>query len=177
MNKNEFSRYVADKNNLPYGKTNEWVTLIFSELANAILDDDIVHIYGVGKFIQKKRSKDTPQSRTYKTPDGRIWDITDRPILKFKPSVYLHQAVRDGLNSDQFFERMKIINALKRGEEVPGYKLARGGITLLYTGPEEENVGLGAVEYSKEVDIFGNEISNAVSDELEMALQDDDEDK
>lgn len=117
MKKSVFVRRVAEEHNVSVNAAQLWVNAIFKTLIHCVLDEPEVHITGLGKFEQ-----DFTKSRHYVMPDGKEGISTPRAKLKFTPSVYLRTGIEQGLNSTEYENRMEIYRAMKRGEEVPGYK-------------------------------------------------------
>lgn len=122
MTKAEFIKRVADEHHVTQIAAEQWVNAIFVTLRNCVIDNPIVKISGFGKFEHKPAA-----GRTIKLPTGEVIDTPTRMKLKFTPSKFVDGAVIDGISSMVFDDRMDKINALMRGEHVPGYRLCGDG--------------------------------------------------
>lgn len=121
MTKREFIRRVAADNNVSIEKAKAWVDVIFETLRNSCIDNPEVNIYGFGKFEHKVRG-----AKVGRMPSGERVEIPPITKLRFTPSLYVADAVKDGIDSMQFGERMEKVRAIKRGEYVAGYALRKG---------------------------------------------------
>lgn len=122
MNKTEFVRRVAADNNELVSESERWVNIVFNTLRDSVLDNAKVKISGLGVFEHQSNKE-----RSSVLPDGTPFVIPAMVKLKFHPSKHLGQAVTDGLDSISYAERLKKINAIQRGEYVPGYALDKSG--------------------------------------------------
>lgn len=122
MTKNEFIRRVAADHDEPICSAAKWVNYVFASLRDCILDNPTVMISGFGKWEHR------PMKECQITlPRGEVVEVPARVKLKFTPSKYVGGAVSDGIDSMMFADRMNKINALLRGEHVPGYRLYGDG--------------------------------------------------
>lgn len=121
MTRDEFIRSVAERQGNSIMETRYWVDIIFEELKRAILEEENVSIYGFGTFSHRRQ-----KSRRAADFNAKEYTYEDGVNLKFTPSIYLRNAVKDRLTWKEFEQRMARIRALKRGEYVPGYRQAGG---------------------------------------------------
>ena len=131
MNREEFVRRAAANQGNTITETRYWVDLVFEELKGAIIDEEKVSIYGFGTFEHRHH-----KGRTMKNFEGEKFTCPDTTMLKFVPSIYLRDAVKDGIGSVEFERRMDKIRALRRGEYVPGSYVSGGRLGKMdrYTG-------------------------------------------
>lgn len=122
MNKTEFIKRVAFENGVSQHSAEQWVNAIFRTLRNSVIDNTVVTLSGFGRFEHKPAS-----ARSIDLPGGEKIEVPVRMKLKFTPSKYINGAVIDGISSMAFEDRMAKINALMRGEHVPGYRLYGDG--------------------------------------------------
>ena len=122
MTKADFIRRVAYENGVAQTAAEQWVNAIFRTLRNCVIDNPLVKISGFGKFEHK-----ASPAGTITLPTGETVDVPVRMKLKFTPSKYVDGAIIDGISSMAFDDRMEKINALMRGEHVPGYRLYGDG--------------------------------------------------
>ena len=118
MNKAEFIKRVAFDHDVSVHAAGQWVNAIFRTLRDSVIDNDVVTISGLGRFEHK-----LVPARCIDLPTGGKVDVPDRMKLRFTPSKYIDGAVMDGITSMAIADRMEKINALMRGEHVPGYRL------------------------------------------------------
>lgn len=121
MTKREFIRRVAADNGVAIDKAKAWVDVIFDTLRDSCIDNPEVNIYGFGKFEHKVRG-----AKVGRLPTGEKVEIPPVTKLRFTPSLYVADAVKDGIDSMQFDDRMNKVRAIKRGEYVAGYALRKG---------------------------------------------------
>lgn len=122
MTKAEFIKRVSTEHGVTQLAAEQWVNAIFITLRNCVLDNSVVKISGFGTFEHKAAAE-----RTIKLPTGGIVEAPTRMKLRFTPSKFIAGAVTDGINSMMYEDRMAKINALMRGEHVPGYRLYGDG--------------------------------------------------
>lgn len=118
MNKSDFIKRVSFENGVSQHAAEQWVNAIFHTLRNSVIDNTVVTISGFGRFEHKP-----VPAREIDLPGGEKINVPVRMKLKFTPSKYIDGAVIDGISSMAFEDRMEKINALMRGEHVPGYRL------------------------------------------------------
>jgi nucleoid DNA-binding protein len=121
MNKEEFVRRAAANQGNTITETRYWVDLVLEELKMAVIDEEKVSLYGFGSFEHRQH-----KGRTMKNFEGEEFTCPDSTMLKFVPSIYLRDAVKDGIGAVEFERRMEKIRALKRGEYVPGAYVTGG---------------------------------------------------
>ena len=124
MKKNEFVRRVADELGVTIKAADGWVTAIFEILGKCLLDEDVVQIWGFGKF-EKRQSKRT----TGRNPNtGEKITFEPRKSVKFTPGRYLYYMIKTDMTSEDYEEQIPILRQLRRGESVPGWKLGWGKV-------------------------------------------------
>ena len=123
MTTEEFIRQAAANQGNSVTETRYWVGVLIEELKRALIDEEKVTLFGLGNFQHKEH-----KGRTMKNLKGEQVQSQDSILIKFVPSIYIRDAVKDGLNSVEFERRMGKIRALKRGEYVPGAYLSGGRV-------------------------------------------------
>ena len=123
MKKAEFVDRVWTRNsekgsNISKTNIKWWLDFLLSELADAVLDEGSVMLSGFGTF-----EKMPVKGREMYNFDREIIDVPDHYKLKFKPSITLRQAVRDGMDAKGYADWLHITAALRHGKDVPGWEL------------------------------------------------------
>lgn len=132
MTKEEFIRSAAKHQKNSVLETRYWVDTILAELKRAIIEEERLDLYGFGKFehIQNRgrMMKNSYGEEVYSKPWTKI---------KFTPSQYMKGAVKDHLTMEQLDERMKMIRAFNRGEDVPGIRCITNGRPVMVDDGKE----------------------------------------
>ena len=102
-------------------------------MRDCVIDYKVVKIAGFGTFEHK-----TTKRKDIVLPTGEKIDLQQHEKLKFTPSKYIDGAIADGISSMAFDDRKEKINALLRGEDVPGYQLYGDG-RLMRIDDEDDN--------------------------------------
>lgn len=89
MTKVEFIKKVAQDTNAPYTHTEPWVNAVLDSLADAIITEDEVKLYGFGTFEHVGRK--ARHGRNAST--GESIEIPARTAVKFTPSMKMKQEV------------------------------------------------------------------------------------
>lgn len=120
MNRDEVIRQIAADTGETIQDCRKWMGIIVDGIGRCIVADDHVTITGLGTFYHKQPGKARPISF------GRENTAPSKVKVRYEPSQHLATAVAEGLTVEEAAYRREIVKALKRGEQVPGYRLCYG---------------------------------------------------